>query len=547
MKRTGTMRFLSLALALAMALCFAACSGSKAPDPSTAPAEPAPGSEPMTAPRPEETGEPQHGGSLKVTINGDPGSLDIMLETSENTQIPASHIFETILTADYAGNVHPGVCTYEQSADGLVITLTLREGLKFHNGDPVTMEDIHATIDRWLGSVSFAQNALGNKLDNIQYTDTTAVITLKESAPLALQALSAYDRGPYVMPKSILEAAGDDKITEAMGYIGTGPYKFVEWQADRHIKLARYEDYIATGVEASGLAGSKMAYADEIYVIPVKDKMTRITGVQTGSYDVGIGVPSNLYAQLSADPNLIVSMADLGINPGLVFNCLEGPTTDVKLRQAILACLDMESLLLAAEGDENFYYQSPCFMPKASAFYNEAGLEKYRQIDPAAAKALLEESSYNGETLVYLTTKDYDYFYKTALLASDMMRQIGINVELTVVDNATLNDMRSDPKQYSMFSCGLTPKSDPTQIAFIASDKWAGGYASEGKTELVRKLLSTPGKEERIAQWKELSELLYEEVPVITFGERRNAIVTRDNIHNIFDGEKKFYWNTWIG
>lgn len=546
MKKSGTSRLLCLALALGLALCCAACGGSRPPASSTT-TQPSGSSEPLPASRPEETGEPRYGGTLRVTINGDPGSLDIMMETSENSQIPASHIFETLLTADDAGNIHPGVCSYEQSEDGLAITLTLREGLNFHNGDPVTMEDVKATIDRWLANISFAKNALGNKLDGIEYTDTTATITLKEAAPLALQALASYDRGPYVMPKSILEAAGDSNITEAMGYIGTGPYQFTEWQADRHIKLTKYAGYKATGVEASGLAGSKMAYADEILVIPVKDKMTRITGVQTGSYDVGIGVPSNMVGQLSGDPDLTVSMADLGINPGMVFNCLEGPTTDVKLRQAILACLDMESLLLAAEGDENFYYQSPCFMPKASVFYNEAGLDKYQQYDTTAAKELLAQSSYNGETLIYLTTKDYDYFYKTALLASDMMRQIGINVELTVVDNATLNDMRADPKQYSMFSCGLTPKSDPTQIAFIASDNWAGGYASAGKAELVEKLLSTPGQADRVAQWQQLSQLLYEEVPVITFGERRNAIVTRSNVHNIFDGVKKYYWNTWIG
>jgi peptide/nickel transport system substrate-binding protein len=542
MKKYRVLRLASLLLA--MVVLFTACGGTTASQ-SPAPSESSPTV--LEDTRIEPTGEPQYGGTLRVTTSSDPGSLDIMLDTSEDTQIPASHIFETLLSVDLAGNAHTGVCSYEESEDGMVLTLTLRDGLTFHNGDPVTIDDIKATIDRWLANVAFAQNAVGSKVESIEYPDDkTVVFTFKEPAPLALQALSSYDRGPYVMPKFILEEAGDGYITEEMGYIGTGPYKFVEWQADRHIKLARFEDYKPTDNDADGMAAPKMAYADEIMFIPVSDKMTRITGVQTGSYDVGIGVPSNMYATMAADPNLAISMTDLGITPGLVFNYLEGPTTDVKLRQAVLACLDMESLMMAAEGDPNFYYLSPCFMPKSSVFYNEAGLEKYQQYDVEAAKALLAESSYAGETLIYVTTKDYDYFYKTALLAADMMRQIGINVELTVVDNPTLEQMRSDPTQYSMFSCGLTAKTDPTLIAFLASDNWAGGYASPGKTELVNKLMSTPGQAERLALWEELSELLYEEVPVITFGERRNAVVTQSNVHGLFEGTKKYYWNTWL-
>ena len=544
MKKYPVLRLASLVLAAAIFL--TACGGGGGTS-SASPESAAPSSSLPEDTRVEPTGEPQYGGTLRVTINSDPGSLDVMLETSEDTQVPASHIFETLLSQDLKGNAHTGVCSYEQSEDGMVITLTLRDGLTFHNGDPVTIDDIHATIDRWLENVTFAQNAVGSKVESIEYPDDkTVVFTFAEPAPLALQALSSYDRGPYVMPKSILEEAGSDYITEEMGYIGTGPYQFVEWQSDRHIKLARFDGYVPTDNDADGMAAPKMAYADEIMIIPVKDKMTRITGVQTGSYDVGIGVPSNMYPTLASDPSLAVTMTDLGINPGMVFNYIEGPTTDPKLRQAILACLDMDSLMMAAEGDPNFYYLSPCFMPKASAFYNEAGLEKYEQYDVEAAKALLAESSYDGETLIYVTTKDYDYFYKTALLAADMMRQIGIQVELTVVDNPTLEQMRSDPSQYNIFSCGLTAKTDPTLIAFLASDDWAGGYASEGKTELINALLSTPGQEERLALWEELSELLYEEVPVITFGERRNAVVTQSNVHGLFEGTKKYYWNTWL-
>ena len=486
---------------------------------------------------------PKYGGSLNATINSDPGSLDMMLETNEQAQMPGAHIFETILSVDLAGQAHTGVCAYEQSEDGMTLTLTLREGLKFHSGEAVTIEDVKATLDRWFANVSGARKNIQDRAESIEVSGNAIVIKFSKPAPLALMYLSNYAQGPYVMPKAILEAAGSDKIKE---YVGTGPYKFVEWQPDRYIKVEKFADYVPTTEEATGLAAPKMAYLDTIFFIPVKDKMTRITGVQTGSYDIAIGVPSNLYPSMAADKNVSLHMRDLAITPGMVFNYTTGATADVKVRQAILACLNMEDLMLAAEGDPNFYYLSSDFMALASRFHNDAGADKYNHPDLDKAKALLAESSYNGEKLVYLTTKDYDYFYTTALLAADMMRKIGIDVELQVVDNATLNDLRDQPDQYSIFSCGLTAKDDPTQIAFIASDTWGGDYASEGKTELLNRLSTTPGDAERIAIWAEFGELLYEEVPVITFGERRNCVIAQNNVHNIFEGTRKFYWNTWV-
>ncbi|MGI6114075.1 MAG: ABC transporter substrate-binding protein [Mahellales bacterium] len=491
----------------------------------------------------QESLEPRYGGVLKTTINSDPGSLDMHLEGSEQAQIPGCHVFETLLAQDTKGNAHPLLCSYEVKEDGLVIELTMRENVKFHNGDVMDIDDVMASINRWLNTVSSAKSMVGNKLESLTAVDDkTIVFKFKEPAPLALTAMSTFDRGPYVMPKEIIEKYGDQKITE---YIGTGPYKFVEHLADRHIKLERFEDYQAVENDADGMAAPRRAYVDEIYFIPVKDKMTRITGVQTGDYDVGIGVPSNLYPTLKEDPNLKVVMQDMEIFPTMVLNYEEGPTTDIKLRQAILACLDMEELMIAAEGDPDFFYLHPCFMPKSSAFWNDAGSDKYNNPDPERAKKLLEESSYNGETLIYITTKDFDYFYKTALLASDMMRKVGINVDLQVVDNATLGQLRNDPSAYSMFSAGLTSKPDPTLIAFM-EDGWAGFYKSEKKSHYYNILTTEFDPKTRMQAWREMSEVLYEEVPAITFGERKVATVTNKKVNNLFEGTKKYYWNTWV-
>lgn len=537
--KSKLVRLLSMFLLLSMIL--SACAGSPSSAVNTDNDPP----ESNAAPEEAKPDESKYGGRLNATISAEPSSLDIMLKTnsSEPAQIPGSHIFEKLLETDLQGNVHPMLCTFQTSEDGLTLTLTMRENVKFHNGDTMDIDDIKASIDRWLRNSSFAKKAVGDKLNSIEYPDEkTIVFHFKEVAPMALIALSAYDQGSYVMPKEILEAAGDDNVSE---YIGTGPYKFEEWLPDRHIKLVRFEDYQPYESDASGMAGTKHAYVDELYIIPVKDKMTRITGVQTGDYDIGFGVPANMYPQLAVDPNLKTVIQDLGIFASMVFNYKQGPTADVNFRKAVMKTLNMDDLMMAAQGSPDFYYLHPCWMPKASAYWNEVGSDIYNKPDLEEAKRLLALTDYAGETLTFITTKDNDYFYKTALLVCDSIRKIGINVEMEVYDNATLQQLRADSTKYNIFSSGLSAKDDPTLIAFMG-EGWPGEYSSERKSEIMLKMVSEPDPQKRMELWEEACAIIYDELPAISFGERRIGTVTTKKVENLFEGSRKFFWNIWV-
>ena len=488
-------------------------------------------------------GEPQYGGSLKATINGDPTSLDAMMVNVEQEQIPATHIFETAISLDASGAPWPGVCDYTYEDN--VLTLTVRDGVTFHNGNPCTAEDVKASFDRWVENVSSARTQVMDHAQSVEVVDNSLVITFAEPAPVALATIGPYDQGLYIIPKEICEQYGSERIADA-DCIGTGPYKYVEHLPDRYVLLERYDEYVPTENEgASGMAAPKMAYCDELYFYPVSDKMARITGVQTGEYDVGIGVPANMMATLSADPNLVVETKDLGIFCGLVFNNQSGPCADQNLRNAILACLDMDDLMLAAQGDASLYRLNPCVMMTTSQWYVEDSLGKYNAPDLEKAQEYLGASSYNGETLVFITTKDNDYMYKTAMVVAEAVKPIGINMDVQVYDNATLKEYRDDPTKYDMFSSGLGDKNDPSEVVFLDS-AWAGFWDSEAKNALVEELSNAVEFEDRYAIWEEICQLVYEEVPNITFGERINPIVYQKYVHNLFDTKQKFYWNTWI-
>jgi peptide/nickel transport system substrate-binding protein len=493
---------------------------------------------------PTDSKTPRYGGVLKVTINADPASLDPVLESSESEQIPAAHIFETALSMDPEGDVHPSVCTFETKNGGMVIELSIREGIKFHDGSAVTIEDIAASATRWLNNVGFAKTHLGSALKSMEIRDGKLLFTFSKPAPLALTTIASWDRGLYIFPKAVCEKYPDAKIENA-DLIGTGPYKFKAHQADRFVILEKFKDYAPYESGGTGLAAAKRGYADTLYFYPVSDKTARITGVKTGEYDVGIGVPSNMISEMSKDPKLYVEVKELGIMPVMIFNSKQGPCTDVNLRNAILACLDMDELMMAAQGDKSLYYLNPSVMPKSSRWWLDESLGKYNKVDLGRAKKYLEASSYDGRPLVFITTKANDYFYKTALVVQQMAKQIGITIDLRVYDNPTLQQFRNQPDKFDIFSAGLTAKVDPTLVSFM-DDGWSGFYSSDRKSKYLGIMNGESDFETRRKAWIELTKVLYDELPVITFGERTVAVVARSEVRNIFETTQKYYWNTWV-
>lgn len=484
------------------------------------------------------------GGTLRVTINADPSSLDPMLEGSENEQIPAGHIFETALGLDPKGEVFPGVCTFKVSGNGNTIELTPRKGVKFHNGSNVTVEDLEASAKRWLANVSFAKNNVGKRMESMKIVNGSLVFKFNKPAPLALTAIGTWDRGLYVLPKAICEKYPSSKI-ENKDLIGTAPYKFKDRQSGRFVIVEKFKDYVPYQTGGTGLAAPKQGYADTIYFYPVSDKTARITGVQTGEYDIGIGVPPNMISQMSKNPALRVETKELGIMASMVFNFKQGRCADVNLRNAILACLDMDELMMGAQGDKSLYFLNPSIMPKSSVWWTNESLGKYNNVNLDKAKEYLKRSSYDGKPLVFITTKANDYFYKTALMVQQMVKPAGIEIDLQVYDNPTLQQFRMQPDKFDIFSAGLTAKPDPTLVAFM-EDGWAGFYSSERKTKYNNIMSTESNFNTRQKAWLEMTKVLYDEVPVITFGERAVAVVCRSNIRDIFDTTTKYYWNTWI-
>ena len=489
-----------------------------------------------------DSGKPQAGGTLKVAV-GTVSSLDPQMEAADEPM--SRHIFETPLALDENGAVQTGLCTYKYSDDKKILTLILRDGVKFHNGNSVKAEDVVASISRWANKVSFGKAYVGRYLDSISaIDDKTIVIKFKSIAGQATTALAYEYMGAYVMPKAICDAYPNSPITDTSKIIGTGPYKLVEWKQDAYVMTERFAEYKATGNTCGGPAGNKYAYADKIGFYFVKDMDAKVNGVVSGAYDYVRTVDNSVYSSMKGDPNVKFELIQDGAKPSLVFNNKQGPAANQKFRQAVLASLDMDAIMKAAFGTSELYDLTGSWAPIGSMY--EYSNDKYNKPDMAKAKQLLKESGYNGEKVVYITSQDVAYYYQTALMVSNKMKELGVNVDLQVMDQATLYTVRKDPAKYDLFAVGFTAKADPAMMAFI-DDSWPGNWVSAPKTVLMGKMAIAVDAAQKKELWRQMTDLIYQEVPVITFGERRNGVLLSSRVNNArYFGSEPYYWNIWL-
>ncbi|MEK7443792.1 MAG: ABC transporter substrate-binding protein, partial [candidate division NC10 bacterium] len=422
---------------------------------------------------------PRMGGVLKAAMIGEPPSLDLHWTTAVIVQQITWHVYETLYTYDKSFNPIPMLAEGHTITDaGRRYTITLRKGVKFHNGKEMTSADVVPSLQRW-GKMSTAGKALWKNIEAVEAKDPyTVVVHLKGPSGSLLYAFASPNNGAAIYPKEVMAAAGDGQIKEV---IGTGPYRFVEHKPDRHIKLARFKDYAARTEPADGWGGKRTAYADEILFMPVPDVSVRLAGVETGEYHFAQNIKQDQYERIKAIPALDANI----IKPygwiTAVPNHKQGVMASKKIRQAFLAALDMEPIMAAGVGNKDFYrLDGALFYPEQGLMHSQSGVTGYNHKSKDKARRLLQEAGYKGEPVRWITTKEYDWMYTTALVARQQMEEAGFKVDLQVLDWATLVQRRNKPELFDVFSTGFTFNPDPA-LATSLQCNWPGWWCHEEK------------------------------------------------------------------
>ncbi|MDO4313374.1 MAG: ABC transporter substrate-binding protein, partial [Eubacteriales bacterium] len=341
-----------------------------------------------------------------------------------------------------------------------------------------------------------------------------------------------------VYPAEVVENATAEGVDE---YIGTGPYKVAEWKQDQYVKLEKNEDYQPSEGETSGLAGDKTGASDVIYFEVVTDAATRIAGVKNGQYDVAEEIPLDNYEELSQEAGVKLRV-DRGGTLNLFLNTTEGIMADETVRQAVLAALNCDDILMASYGNPDLYELNAGWcVPTDAQWGTDAGADYYNQQDTEKAKELLEEAGYNNEPIILVTTEDYAEMYNATLVVNEQLKQAGFNSEVETYDFSTFMEHRADQKQFSMYITSNSYNMLPIQLSVLDSG-WAGLDRPE-VTEGIQAIRSAESDEEAAAAWEDLQTFLYEYGAATVLGHYTGVTAMNEGV----DGVNYLRFNTYWG
>ncbi len=496
------------------------------------------------------------GGVLHVAMGGSPPTMDSATTTEVSTQLVSLQIFETLVAMSENYKVVPMLAeSWEVSADGKVYTFHLREGIKFHNGQEMTAEDVVASYERFLqvaaraGSFSTVESAVAQD----QYT---VVFTLSEPNRGFLTNLAYVSAELAIQPKSVIEgkAAGELKVPDEI--VGTGPYRLAEYNADTLIVLKRFDDYQPLPGPRDGMAGGKIPYFDEIQIHIVPDPAALMLGVESGDYHIPADIGATQIASIEGKPDITVSTFYPGYSDILRFNHAEKFTSDVKFRQAILAALDMQEIgLYASGGDATKFRLNPYLWPSEGAMYlpNDTLAESsYNQNDVEKAKQLLAESGYQGEELVWVTTRDWEVHYLIAVAVADQLqKKLGLNVKIDVYDAASMEAKTEQPTGWH-FSAGqwgsynYFPLVVNTFLNCESTSSVRAGYCNPEFDAAYQAAIRATTDEEEEAAYREVQRIWYEDLPAIKLYEEPAFIAYRDEVKNFQPWYRTRFFGAWL-
>ncbi|HET7265167.1 MAG TPA: ABC transporter substrate-binding protein [bacterium] len=491
-------------------------------------------------------GQARAGGAIRVATNAEPTTFDWTSSTATATRLVAWHVFEGLFAIDQQYEVRPLLAQgYSVSDDGLRYTIKLRPGLKFHNGQPVTADDVIASLARW-GKLSGGGQETFKYVKGLRAVDAgTVEITLSAPFTPLVTNLGDPKQSAVIVPKAIVERAGLKPLEEL---VGTGPYIFKKWTPGQEIVLARNPAYAPRTENWGGITGRKVAYADEIHFFPVTDPQVRLAGVSTGQYDLALELPPDLYAKVRADRRLTADIVTVFSWTGVVFNKARGPFTDMRLRQAVLYAMKDADLMAAAAGPKEFWQLDPgLFFPAQRNVYSRAGADVYNHQNLDKAKTLLREAGYKGQKIVVMSTKDYTWNNNTAQVLVPEMQAAGFTVDSQVYDWPTLLSRRTKPEMFDIFLTGFSPSIDPTGVIFFGKT-WPGWYKSDALDAALAQWGRTPVTDSaaRHKIMDQIQTIFYTEVPVAKVGNQYGLEVYNDHLQGYAGYFDVRFWNTWV-
>ena len=382
--------------------------------------------------------------TLRMVAHSDLKVLDPIWTTAFITRNHGYMVYDVLFAQDEQLRIQPQmVDKYQVSADKLTWTFTLRDGLEWHDGQPVTSEDCIASIKRWASRDPLGQQLMASIGDLKAVDAKTFTLTLKEPFGLVLEALGKPSSNvPFMMPKRVADTDPNKQFDD---YTGSGPFIFKkdEWKPGEKVVYVKNTKYKPRAEPPSMLAGGKVVKIDRVEWIAVTDPLTAVNALTQGEIDlIEVAVP-DLFPVMKADKNIaLYGWNALGSQIIMRFNHLHPPFDNVKARQAAMYAVAQEDFLRAQVGDPEIYRvcNSPlvCGSPYEKSYGNlliKPDLDKARQ--------LLKESGYDGKPIVMMQATDLQSSNQLPPVGKQALEKIGFKVDLQAMDWQTVVSRRA--------------------------------------------------------------------------------------------------------
>jgi peptide/nickel transport system substrate-binding protein len=498
--------------------------------------------------------QPAKTATLRFVPQADLAVLDPILTTTLVTQNHGYYIFDTLFSHAPDGTPKPQMAAgAEVSADGRSWRITLRDGLKFHDGTPVLARDCAASIARWAKREPF-----GQLIDKIADSygapdDRTVEIKLQEPFPVLLTAIGKPDASVcFMMPERLAKTDPAQQIREM---IGSGPYKFVasEYKPGSRVVYEKNEAYVPRGEAPEWGTGGKVAHFPRIEWRIIPDASTAAAALQNDEVDWWEQPLADLLPALAGNRNITVAVDNPQGRYSLIrFNTLQPPFNNPAIRRAVRLAVRQDDFMRATFGDDQSLWRVCRSMFPCGTSY-EMDQSAAMPGDYDAARKALKEAGYNNERVVLINPTDFPAIIPLGLVAADMLKQIGMNVDLQETDWGTIVQRRAnkeavDKGGWSMF-CTFGPSygySNPATSGIIrgqGAGAWYGWWDSPKAEAIVQRWLDAPDLAQQKAAAFELSALAMQELPYVPLGQWFGKTAYRKSITGVLQGFAPYPWN----
>ena len=485
--------------------------------------------------------------------------LDPHWTTANVTRGHGYMVFDTLYGQDATFTPQPQmVAGHVVDADGKVWTLTLREGLVWHDGTKVLARDCVASIKRWAKRDAFG-GALMAATDELSAPDDKTIrFRLNKPFPLLPAALSKPTTpSPVMMPERLANTDPFKQITEM---VGSGPFRFLAEErvpGARNV-YAKFDKYVPRGDgPLAWTSGPKVAYYERVEWTTMPDAGTKVAALQAGEQDWWENPTADLLPLLARDRAITVAQNNpTGATNMVRPNHLQPPFDNPAVRQAMFSVIDQGAMMEAIVGSDPAMYHVPhgVFCPN-TAMATEAGLDPLRgPRDYAKAKEMLKRAGHAGEKVVLLVATDYTQFKAICDVLADSMGRAGMNVDYVATDWGTMLQRRNnrgpvDQGGWNLFATGwegvdqMNP-SNHYAIRGNGDDKasWPGWCVSPKLEALRNAWFDAP----TLAAQKEVCEQMQlqcmVDVPSIPVGQYVQKTAYRKNVTGVLQGFATF-WN----